>query len=280
MENQPNDSSEQEPQEVAQRPPEVGDLVHPFSRLSPDTNITFALMGIIVVIFVLQSVEQGSSFDVAWPACFGGSKIIHDWASCGPAMIEGGELWRLFTLMFLHGNVAHIMFNALALYSLGMDMERIYGRYRFLFIYIFGGLIGSLLSFLVRGPSEFSVGASGAIFAVAGMNLSFFYIYRNKLGELGQDRFRSMLRVVGINLVIGFLLIRVNNLAHIGGLIGGAALGYIFLPWYTVTETIPEIQVVDVNSLRGKSAQAIAIVLAVIGAAFAILYYWRFLLQI
>ena len=92
MENEPSSAPEEKPIEVPQRPPEIGDLAHPFSRLSPDTNITFALMGIIVVIFVLQSVEQTNSFDITWPSCFGGSKIIHDWASCGPAMIEGVEL--------------------------------------------------------------------------------------------------------------------------------------------------------------------------------------------
>lgn len=277
MENDSPSSPAPRPNPPPSRPPEIGDMVHPFSRLSPDTNVTFALLGIIVVIFLLQSVEQPNFFNVTWPSCFGGSKILHDWASCGPAMIQGGELWRLFTLMFLHGNAAHIGFNALALYSLGMDMERIYGRYRFLFIYIFGGLVGSLLSFLVSGPREFSVGASGAIFAVAGMNLAFFYSYRNKLGKFGEERFRSMLRVVGINLVIGFVLIRVNNLAHIGGLLGGAALGYLFLPWYTVTETIPDVRVADSNSLKAKSGQAAAVVFVIIGAALAIWYYWRFL---
>ncbi|MFK7805478.1 MAG: rhomboid family intramembrane serine protease [Anaerolineae bacterium] len=260
------------------RPPQVGDMVHPFSQLNQNTYVTYTLLAIIGVIFVVQYGQQTGSFgtfDAIW--CTRESKILHDWAGCGPAMVEGGQLWRLFTLMFLHGNPTHIAFNAIALYSLGMDMERIYGQYRFLFIYIFGGLFGSLLSFAVRGSDEFTVGASGAIFAIAGMNLSFFYMYRDKLGDMGEQRFQSMLRMVGINLVIGFLLIRVNNLGHIGGLIGGILLGYMFIPWYTVTETIPSVEVSDQNSLTVKSVQALSIVLTTVGLALAIWYYWRFL---
>jgi len=262
----------------APRQPRIGDMAHPFSQLAPNTYVTYTLLTIIGVIFLAQYGQQTGSFgtfDAVW--CTSESKILHDWAGCGPAMVEGGQLWRLFTLMFLHGNPTHIAFNAIALYSLGMDMERIYGPYRFLFIYIFGGLAGSLLSFAVRGSQEFTVGASGAIFAIAGMNLAFFYMYRDKLGEMGEQRFQSMIRMVGINLVIGFLLIRVNNLGHIGGLIGGVLLGYMFIPWYTVTETIPSVEVTDQNSLEAKSGQAFSIALATIGLALAIWYYWRFL---
>ena len=153
-------------------------------------------------------------------------------------------------------------------------MERIYGPVRYLFLYIFGGLCGSLLSFAVRGPNEFTVGASGAIFALAGMNLAFFYAYRNRLGDMGEARFRSMLQMVGINLVIGFLLIRVNNLGHIGGLIGGMALGYLFLPWYTVRETIPSIEVADENSLQARTVWVAAIVAATFALAYLIRWYW------
>jgi membrane associated rhomboid family serine protease len=189
MENNNNDDRDEsretsatsfnQPIKPAPRPPQIGDMAHPFSQLAPDTYVTYALLTIIGVIFLVQYGQLTGNFpafDIVWRSCYNGSKIVHDWAGCGPAMVEGGELWRLFTLMFLHGDPTHIAFNAIALYSLGMDMERIYGRYRFLFIYIFGGLFGSLLSFAIRGPNEFTVGASGAIFALAGMNLAFFYI--------------------------------------------------------------------------------------------------------
>ncbi len=261
------------------RLPEIGDLAHPFSHLEKTTYITYGLVVIIGLIFLVQMGEQSTGpylFDVEWRSCYDGTRISHDWAACGAAMVYGQQFYRMLTSMFLHGSTTHIAFNAIALYSLGLDMERIYGRGRYLFIYFMGGLFGSLLSFIFRGPSEFSVGASGAIFAIAGMNLAFFYMYRNKLGDMGEQRFQSMLRMVGINLVIGFVLIRINNYAHIGGLIGGAVLGYLFLPWYTVTQVKPSLESRDQNSLAAKPGLAVAVVLVFLALTLATWTMWRY----
>ena len=84
-----------------------------------------------------------------------------------------------------------------------------------------------------------------------------------------------MLRMVGINLVIGILLIRVNNYAHIGGLIGGALLGYLFLPWHTVQKILPDVITSDENSLQAKSGLAIAIVLILAALTIAVWWLWR-----
>ncbi len=267
---------------VIPRPLQIGDLAHPFSQLIPNTFVTYTLVTIIGVIFLVQLGEQSTgpySFDVQWPSCFDGTRISHDWAGCGAAVIYGQQFYRMFTLMFLHGSTTHIAFNAIALYALGRDMERIYGRGRFLYIYFVGGFMGSLLSLAFRGPSEFTVGASGAIFAIAGMNLAFYYIYRQRLGEMGEQQYQAMLRMVGINLVIGVLLIRVNNYAHIGGLIGGALLGYLFIPWHTVKSLAPEIITADENSLSAKSGLAIAIVCILTALTVAVWALWRFVLS-
>lgn len=278
--NHPSQPSSEPADQLPPRPPEIGDLIHPFSQLGANSYLTYGLLTIICVIFVYQYAAQISGqeiFDVIWRRCYSGSKLVHDFAGCGPAMIEGGEMWRLFTMMFLHADPTHIAFNAIALYVLGQDMERVYGVGRYLFIYIFGGLAGSLLSFAINGIDEFSVGASGAIFALAGVNLAFFYVYKDKLGQFGQDRFQSMLRVVGINLFIGLVLIRVNNWAHIGGLLGGIALGYMFIPWYTVVETIPQVKIEDANSLSKKSVQAGLVVVGTAALAYILWYIWYFM---
>lgn len=271
-----------EPQVVVQRPPEVGDLAHPFSQLIPNTYVTYTLVVIIGIIFLVQLGEQSTGpypFDVQWPSCYDGTRISHDWAGCGAAVIYGQQFFRMFTLMFLHGSTTHIAFNAIALYSLGRDMERIYGRGRFLYIYFVGGFMGSLLSLAFRGPAEFTVGASGAIFAIAGMNLAFYYMYRQRLGEMGEQQYQSMLRMVGINLVIGILLIRVNNYAHIGGLLGGALLGYLFIPWHTVQQLTPKVLTADENSLATKSGLAISIVFILTALTIAVWAIWRFVLS-
>src|SRR5690606_2201197 len=76
--------------------------------------------------------------------------------------IAQGEVWRLFTAIFLHGGVVHVMFNLYALYALGPLLEGYTGHTRFLTIFLVSGLYGSLFSYALSGPV--SVGASGAIF--------------------------------------------------------------------------------------------------------------------
>lgn len=232
----PPPESPSPPRPVPPPPPQIGDLANPFSRLQSNSPVTYVLVGINVLLFFF-TMSEGALQDPR--------VLIRYGSTYGPLMIEDGQLWRLFSSMFLHANNGHILFNSLALYSLGREIERIYGSGRFLSLYLLSGLAGGILSFAIRGGEEFSVGASGAIFGIAGVNLAFYYFYRERLGKFGKDQFQSMLRLVGINLVIGFVYISINNWAHIGGLIGGAILGYLMLPYYTVTETLPTIEVED-----------------------------------
>ena len=92
-------------------------------------------------------------------------------AKYNPLILEG-EWWRLITPMFLHIGLIHLVMNSFALYYLGTAVERIYGRYRFLFIYLFAGFAGTLASFLFS-PDSISAGASGGIFGLFGALLFF-----------------------------------------------------------------------------------------------------------
>ena len=94
-----------------------------------------------------------------------------------------------------------------------------------------GGLGGSLLTYVLGGPNP-SVGASGAIFGLIGAEIAFFYLHRKTFGPHGQQQLRNLLMVAGINLVLGFSIAQINNLAHIGGLVFGAALGFLLAPQY------------------------------------------------
>ena len=85
----------------------------------------------------------------------------------GPGVAMRERVWLTpLTAMFLHANAAHILFNMMALWSIGQTVERMYGRWRFLAIYLLGGLLGSAFSVMLGGGS--SVGASGAVFAIFG----------------------------------------------------------------------------------------------------------------
>ena len=133
----------------------------------------------------------------------------------GPS-IRAGEYYRLLTGIFLHGNEWHLFFNCYALYVIGSQIENFLGRVKYIIIYLFAGLIGSLFSMTFTGNP--SIGASGAIFGLMGALLYFGYYYRVYLGNVAKNQ---ILPLILLNLGLGFFLDGVDNFAHIGGLIGG-----------------------------------------------------------
>lgn len=138
-------------------------------------------------------------------------------------LIGLGEYWRLLTSMFLHADVMHLIFNMLALYILGRDIERFFGRTKFLLIYFISGLIGSSFSYLI--VSNVSVGASGAIFGLMGANLFLYKINPTVYKRIyGTD----FLVLIGINLVLGLIRPNIDMAGHIGGLIGGFVTAFAF----------------------------------------------------
>ena len=182
--------------------------------------------------------------------------------------IVAGEVWRLITAVFLHVDLLHIAFNSYALLIFGPQVERPYGRVRFLLVYLVSGLAGSAFSFLLS-PRP-SVGASGAIFGLIGVVGAYLYKYRDRLAA-GQARLTNILSVIAYNLLYGFIMTRVDNWAHIGGLVAGLALGWLMAPDYQVAP--PEIlqqqpQVMDESSpaqwLRGAVLVGIGVALVVV----------------
>ncbi|MCA1063390.1 rhomboid family intramembrane serine protease [Rossellomorea sp. AcN35-11] len=159
----------------------------------------------------------------------GGSKnpqtLIEFGAKYNPLMIEG-EWWRLVTPIFLHIGILHLFMNTLALFYLGTAVEKMFGRIRFIIIYMVSGVAGSLASFLFT--SNLSAGASGAIFGCFGALLYFGVLYPKIF-------FRTMgtniIAVILLNLVLGFTIPGIDNAGHIGGLIGGfLAAGIVSMP--------------------------------------------------
>ena len=139
----------------------------------------------------------------------------------------GGQPWRLFTSMFLHGSLLHLGFNMLALWQVGALVERIFGSLRFVWLYLLAGLAGSLASVLWN-PHVNSVGASGAIFGIIGGLLAF--IGRENSGvppTVVQDLRGSIFPFLIFNIVAGFAYPHTDNAAHIGGLAGGWLAGHL-----------------------------------------------------
>ncbi len=134
-----------------------------------------------------------------------------------PSAIRNGEIYRLLTGTFLHANIIHLAFNCYALYVIGTQLESYLGKIKYLIVYLFSAISGSLLSMVFLKNSA-SIGASGAIFGLMGSLLYFGYYYRVYLGTALKSQ---IIPIIVLNLVIGFGLSNVDVASHIGGLIGG-----------------------------------------------------------
>jgi membrane associated rhomboid family serine protease len=150
--------------------------------------------------------------------------------------VESGQVWRFFTSMFLHVDWPHLLFNSISLLIFGVKVERNYGHWKFIVIYVFSGLFGGLFSFAF-GNAQISVGASGAIFGLMGANLVFFYEYRDRLGEFGKDNLGYTIGVLISNIIYGLVQPRINNWSHMGGLFSGMLLACGMLPNYQMART-------------------------------------------
>lgn len=179
---------------------------------------------------------------------------VGDWlflngASRAHEVLVQGQYHRLFTAMFLHAGLLHIFFNMYALYLFGSILEPLFGHLRFIIIYLLGGLTGSVLSVVLGDPNPpfaqmvfagASVGASGAVFAIFGAEMVFIYRHRALLGERGRAQLRSLLLMLGMNLLIGIAstapgaAVSIDNWAHLGGLAGGLALTWLIGPRFVI----------------------------------------------
>ena len=197
----------------------------PWARRGESTiSVTQVLVGMNVAVFMAMVVQialgkapEGSSImDFR-------SQVVLWGANVGPLTIQG-EWWRLLTNTFVHGGLIHIAFNMWCLWSLGQLCESLYGAWTYIAIYLICGL-GARLTSVWWHPFVPSVGASGAIFGLAGALLAAL-----KLGEFSVPRaalsgvMRSLGAFVVYNLLFGFLP-GIDNSAHIGGLITGLIVG-------------------------------------------------------
>lgn len=169
------------------------------------TPITWILIAINAVVWGLQLVIPGlTDLLVYWP---------------GYTLTEP---WRVVTAGFAHdpSNPLHVLLNMYSLFVLGSVLEPLLGKSRYLALYLFSLIAGSF-GFLLFGDFASTVlGASGAIFGLMGAYFVVLRTYGARLGQIGS--------IIAINLVFGFLLPGVAWQAHVGGLVGGALIAYIY----------------------------------------------------
>jgi rhomboid protease GluP len=180
--------------------------------------VTQAIFGINVAVFVGMLLAGVS------PMSPTGANLITWGANFGPYTLTG-QWWRLLTSCFVHAGIIHIAFNMWCLWSLGGLAERLYGRATFACVYLLCGISGSLGSVLWHRPPVPSVGASGAIFGIAGAVIASIKLGEFASGTMNQGVMRSLLAFVGYNVVFGAISGGTDNACHFGGLAAGLVLG-------------------------------------------------------
>lgn len=200
-----------------------GRLVAPQHAAKPAIAHRLTLLLIVsnCAVFLLM-VAMGVSFTNPTPYdvyIFGGTE--------GVDVLYRLHVWRLLTSNYLHYGIIHLAVNMYCLWGLGQLVELFYSRTDYALLYTYTGIAGSVLGVMIH-PSAVSAGASGAIFGVAGVLLTTLRYGRLPLPERSRNiLFKEILQFAGINLVLGFFILRVSNAGHIGGLIGGLLVGWV-----------------------------------------------------
>ena len=196
--------------------------------------VTVVLILINVLVFI--AVELTGTSQNAW-------HVLDYGAAYTPYIVQNGEVYRLFTSMFLHLGIEHLVNNMLVLFVLGSRLEQVIGKLRFLFIYLAGGMTGNIFSLILElRNQDFSVsaGASGAVFAVMGAMI--YVVIRNK-GWLGDLSMRQILVMAAFSLYFGFTSSGVDNAAHIGGMIAGFVLAVLI--WHPRKKRDQQMEIYD-----------------------------------
>jgi len=207
--------------------------------------VTYTLMAVNVAIFILMVLSGAGfiTFDV---------EALFKWGGNVKSLTTNGEWYRLLTSTFIHGGLIHVAFNMYALFYIGLYLEPLLGRWRYLTVYLACGIFASLTS-VWWSDDRISVGASGAIFGLYGVFLALL-----TTDFIDKNMRKAMLQSIGVfvvfNLVYG-MKAGIDNSAHVGGLVSGAVFGYIYYFFF----------------LRSKDNLPISIILTIVITAAAVI---------
>lgn len=191
----------------------------PWQSAGRTTSLTHVLVGVNILIYLAMGVVGGSL--LSSPSS---QQLIRSGGNFGP-LTFGGEWWRLLSYNFLHGGFLHIAFNMWCLWDLGELCESLYGTWTFGALYMISGVAGGLMSVGFH-PERLSVGASGAIFGLAGALIAGFYLGEFSLPRpVVQAHLRSVVAFVAFNIIFGAIASGTDNLCHLGGLLAGVGCG-------------------------------------------------------
>ena len=197
-------------------------------QITASFPITSALIGLNVLVFLIM-VLRGVS-----PLLPSPQQAVAFGADYGPLTLNG-QWWRLVTSMFVHFGIIHIGLNMWCLWNLGRAAEQLMGRASYLLAYFVSGIFSSIAS-VYWHPMGASAGASGAIFGMAGVLVSYVKLKKTPAHlQINSKMLGSLGTFIAYSLAFGALP-GISNAAHIGGLVMGLAVGAV-LPAAGASET-------------------------------------------
>ncbi len=180
--------------------------------------VTLALIAINVIVFGIEFVSSGYSINIS------SRVLINMGAMFAPAIQGVGDLYRFVTPMFLHVDLMHLLFNMVALFSVGSMLERVLGKGNFLLLYFIAGITGNVVSYVFdvffSTGLTVSAGASTSIFglfvAVALLGL----LHKHNRNYFAQVS-KSMIGIIAVNVFYTLLVPSISISGHLGGAVGG-----------------------------------------------------------
>lgn len=187
-------------------------------RLKELSFTTIAIAVVNVLVYLVLEI-LGDTQDPFFIASHGGMypefiQINHEW-------------WRIFTSMFIHFGLPHLVNNMVIFCCVGSRLERAVGHFKMLAIYLMSGIGGGLLSyFMMLGSGDYAVsaGASGAVFGTIGGLIWVVIRHRGKFEGL---TVKGMILMAALSLYYGFSTIGIDNWCHVGGILTGFIVSMI-----------------------------------------------------
>lgn len=177
-------------------------------------NVTNGLVFANVLMYLLTMLDPG---------------IKSRWLKSNRAIRYYGQGYRLLSSLFVHGNLYHIGMNSYSLINIGPAAQSAFGSMRYVIIYLASGIFANLVTYLTD-TSPFSLGASGCTFGLIGALGAYLYQNKKVLGPSADRGLSSIKQTMMINLMYGFSMQGIDNMAHIYGFIGGGAASYLIGP--------------------------------------------------
>lgn len=179
-------------------------------------KITFILLSIMIIYFIFITLNGGTTDTYT---------LVKYGAFFPPYIVRFKEYYRFITSIFIHIGIMHILFNGYALSIFGPQIERLMGAKKYLLFFIITGIGGNLATFFFNFVSV-SAGASGSLFGLFGAFLYLIHRHKNMVTPEGR---KSILSLLGINLVLTLVVPSISVTAHLGGLVIGYLLSYVFI---------------------------------------------------